>query len=202
MLTEAFPIGWFDFPPSAVLCEGVFDSRALKRAIQVTHPHLRESLTVPEFGYDREGSSASLAKLVRGLADAGIRKPEFIVVFDADRAGVAEAMRLRQANLPNNFKVKTLPQIDLLEKYPVLLPDGIAEMNISEWGAAIEVYLVADLGMTPPPLVLSFQYGSYSGYQGVMQNADKKQIQSAFESTRDEDNKWPTLERIVRHIIE
>lgn len=206
-LRDYFPIELQSLTPAAVLCEGVFDSRVIEFAIRKTHPHLTEQLEVARFDFNREGSSSALSRLVRGLADVratGPRgfenAPRIITVFDADRAGAIEAMRLSQLDLPSNFTVLTLPQREDLKSYPVLGPDGLEQHDVNGWGAAIETYLAVELSVSAP-LVLSYDRSAAGGYQGALLQDGKGAVQKAFERAATERDNWPVLASIVQHIV-
>jgi hypothetical protein len=206
-LRDYLPIELGSLTAASVLCEGVFDSRVIEFAIRKTHPHLLEHLEVAKFDFNREGSSSALSRLVRGLADVratgprGIEEaPRIIAVFDADRAGVLEAQRLRQANVPSNFTVLTLPSTEDLRSYPVLGPNGIEHHDVNGWGAAIETYLAIELGVTAP-LVLSYDWGAAGGYQGALLKEGKAAVQRAFDLASTQRDDWPLLASIVRHIV-
>jgi hypothetical protein len=94
--------------PARVLCEGTFDAKVIQYAIDTTHPHLKTHLKVVDFEFNREGGSAALSRLVRGLAAVGISpNVQIFAVFDADRVGTNEALLLANDDLPGNFKPKT-----------------------------------------------------------------------------------------------
>ena len=200
LLVDYWPIELSSLQPAALLCEGVFDARVFTHAIAATHPHLTSHLLIPDFGFDREGGSAALTRLVRGLASVGVRDSRIIAVFDADRTGNLEAERLKGVELPPNFTVTTLPHLRALERYPVIGPELTSDTDVNGWGAALETYLAVEMGMTAP-LVLSYEHGRAGGYQGVLPKPDKARVQEAFETQRLTSREWPVLQRIVQHLI-
>jgi len=201
------PIELSSLTAASVLCEGVFDSRVIEFAIRTTHPHLVDHLAVAKFDFNREGSSSALTRLVRGLADVratGPRGfdpgPRVIATFDADRAGVVEALRLAQDGLPPNFTILTLPYRDDLRSYPVVVPNGVEQFDVNGWGAALETYLAVELDVRTPR-VLSYERGAGGGYQGVLQQDGKTAVHDAFNVAAAQGRDWPVLSSIVRHIV-
>lgn len=56
------------------------------------------------------GGTGNLASLVKGLAGVGIGN-RIIAVFDNDTAGELQADEVRKLNLPENFRILTLPHL-------------------------------------------------------------------------------------------
>ena len=202
LLEDFKPIELSEFRPAAILTEGTFDADVLRHAISATHPHLHQHIRVADFGLSREGGSSALGKLVRGLASVGVDHTRVIAIFDADRVGTLEATRLREAGLPPNFSIVTLPAIPELGTYPVIGVDGVNASDVNGWGAAVETYLAVELQMVEcAPLVLSYDHGRSGGYQGVLPAHTKTAIQHAYEEAIRHDREWPILQRVVQHVL-
>jgi hypothetical protein len=90
------------------------------------------------------------------LARAGISN-RTVVLFDNDTAGFAAAQRLTDAQLPANFKILTLPELEFANAYPTVGPTGAALANINGSACGIELYC--------GPVALTGEEGSLSPIQ-------------------------------------
>ena len=85
------------------------------------------------------GGAGELERLARGFAGAGISN-RVVVLFDNDTAGFAAARRHTEAQLPANFRIVTLPELESAKAYPTLSPTGGAPANINGSACGIELY--------------------------------------------------------------
>jgi hypothetical protein len=165
-----------------VLTEGRSDSRILQRSLARLYPHLRHMYSfLDHSAFKAQGGTGDLERLARGFAGAGIAN-RTVVLFDNDTAGVAAAQRLRQIELPGNFRVETLPDLDFAQSYPTIGPTGPALANVNGSACGIELYcgrtaLTGEDGQTCPI--------QWTGYDTVMKRyqgepMEKEKIKERF----------------------
>jgi HEPN/Toprim N-terminal domain 1 len=165
-----------------VLTEGKTDTRILEQSFDRLYPHLKHMFTFFDHAAFRSGGGASeLERLARGFAGAGISN-RTVVLFDNDTSGFAASRRLMDAQLPANFRVLTLPELDVAKAYPTLGPTGAALTNINGSACSIELYcgptaLIGEEGSLSP-----IQWTGYDRalkrYQG--EPMGKEKIQERF----------------------
>lgn len=137
------------FQKIIILTEGSSDSKILSKALKLLYPKVESYFSFLDFDtYKAEGGSAMLEKTVKSFAAAGISN-KIIALFDYDAAGVAATERLKKRNFPSNFRVMTLPPIDLAGNYPTIGREGIINENVNGRACSIEMYLGTDI-LTDP----------------------------------------------------
>jgi len=165
-----------------VLTEGKTDTRILQRSFDRLYPHLTHMFTFFDHAAFKSGGGAGeLERMARGFAGAGISN-RTVVLFDNDTAGFAAAQRLTDAQLPANFKILTLPELEFAKAYPTVGPTGPALANINGSACGIELYC--------GPVALTGEEGSLSpiqwtGYDRTLRRyqgepMDKDKIQERF----------------------
>jgi hypothetical protein len=128
------------FEKIVILTEGKSDSKILKSSLQRIFPHLMHMYSfLDHSSFKAQGGTGELERLARGFAGAGVSN-RVVVLFDNDTAGVAASMRLRQAGLPQNFRVLTLPDLDIAHLYPTIGPTGPSHAEINGSACGIELY--------------------------------------------------------------
>lgn len=133
------------FQKIIILTEGSSDSKILSKALKLLYPKVYNYFSFLDFDtYKAEGGSAMLEKTVKSFAAAGISN-KIIALFDYDAAGVAATERLKKRKFPSNFRVITLPAIELANNYPTIGPDGIIYENVNGRACSIEMYLGIDI---------------------------------------------------------
>lgn len=133
------------FQKIIILTEGSSDSKILSKALKLLYPKVYSYFSFLDFDtYKAEGGSAMLEKTVKSFAAAGISN-KIIALFDYDAAGVAATERLKKRKFPSNFRVITLPAIELANNYPTIGPDGIIYENVNGRACSIEMYLGIDI---------------------------------------------------------
>ncbi|MRX38343.1 hypothetical protein GJU43_03585 [Flavobacterium sp. LC2016-23] len=133
------------FQKIIILTEGSSDSKILSKALKLLYPKVYSYFSFLDFDtYKAEGGSAMLEKTVKSFAAAGISN-KIIALFDYDAAGVAATERLKKRKFPSNFRVITLPPIELANNYPIIGPDGIIYENVNGRACSIEMYLGIDI---------------------------------------------------------
>ena len=123
-----------------VLTEGKADSRILHASLERLYPHLKHMYSfLDHSAFKAQGGTGELERLARGFAGAGISN-RIVVLFDNDTAGVAAAQRLGKAELPGNFRIWTLPELEIARSYPTIGPTGLAVADINGRACGIELY--------------------------------------------------------------
>jgi hypothetical protein len=123
-----------------VLTEGKADSRILHASLERLYPHLKHMYSfLDHSAFKAQGGTGELERLARGFAGAGISN-RIVVLFDNDTAGAAAAQRLRRARLPGNFRILTLPELEMARSYPTIGPTGPAVADINGRACGIELY--------------------------------------------------------------
>jgi HEPN/Toprim N-terminal domain 1 len=165
-----------------VLTEGKADTRILERSFGRLYPHLAHMFSfLDHAAFKSEGGASVLERLARGFAGAGISN-RTVVLFDNDTAGFAAVQRLKDAQLPANFRILTLPELEFAKAYPTFGPTGAALANINGSACGIELYC--------GPTALAGEEGSLSpiqwtGYDRALKRyqgeaMDKGKIQERF----------------------
>lgn len=123
-----------------VLTEGKADTRILQASLEQLYPHLRHMYSfLDHSAFKAQGGTGELERLARGFAGAGISN-RIVVLFDNDTAGAAAAQRLSQVGLPANFRILTLPYLDMARSYPTIGPTGPADADLNGRACGIEMY--------------------------------------------------------------
>jgi hypothetical protein len=123
-----------------VLTEGKADSRILHTSLERLYPHLKHMYSfLHHSAFKAQGGTGELERLARGFAGAGISN-RVVVLFDNDTAGVAAAQRLSRAELPGNFRILTLPELEMARSYPTIGPTGPAVADVNGRACGIELY--------------------------------------------------------------
>jgi 5S rRNA maturation endonuclease (ribonuclease M5) len=166
-----------------VLTEGKTDSRLLRQSLSVLLPHLMHLYSFLDHStFKVPGGTGEVERLARGLAGANVGN-RVVILFDNDTAGTSAAARLRQVNLPKNFRVLTLPHLDIAESYPTLGPTGLIVTDINGKACGIELYCgTAALKRGGTDEFVPVQWTGYDTqrqqYQGEV--LDKEAIQTRF----------------------
>ncbi|MNQ10464.1 hypothetical protein D3C85_233050 [compost metagenome] len=133
------------FQKIIILTEGSSDSKILSKALKLLYPKVLSYFSFLDFDtYKAEGGSAMLEKTVKSFAAAGISN-KIIALFDNDAAGVAATERLKKRKFPSNFRVMTLPSLDLADNYPTIGQQGLTNENVNGRACSIEMYLGTDI---------------------------------------------------------
>jgi hypothetical protein len=165
-----------------VLTEGKADSRILQVSLERLYPHVKHMYSfLDHSAFKAQGGTGELERLARGFAGAGISN-RIVVLFDNDTVGAAAAQRLSRARLPRNFRVLTLPDLDLGRSYPTIGPTGPAVADINGRACSIELYcgptaLTGDDGQLCPIQWTGYDSGM-KRYQG--EPLEKEKIKGRF----------------------
>lgn len=170
------------FQKIIILTEGTTDSNILSKTLKLLFPKVESYFSFLDFdSYKAEGGSAMLEKTVKSFAAAGITN-KIIALFDYDAAGVAATERLKKRNLPSNFRVMTLPSIELADNYPTFGPQGKTNENVNGRACSIEMYLGVDILTDEENLLAAVEWKSIeqqiNTYQGEISR--KAELQKNF----------------------
>jgi hypothetical protein len=94
-------------------------------------------------GFKVEGGASPLARLLRGIAGAGLTD-RFIAIFDNDAAGHEALASLKSIGLPPNIRAITLPDLEFARDYPTIGPTGKVNADINGSAVSIESFLGRD----------------------------------------------------------
>ena len=194
--------------PIMVLAEGKSDIRVLEKSLAVLFPDRREYFTFfqhAELGL--EGGTPFLVKMLKAFATA--RAPlRLVAVFDNDAAGMAALSECTDLELPSNFALVPLPDIELGRKYPTLGPTGKHFCDVNGRAAGIELYLgrqaLSVKGELRPVRWTGYDARA-DAYQGEV--SGKRDVQQAFEkamqdmSEEDARNAFPELASVWETIF-
>lgn len=185
-----------------LITEGVTDKRVLEKSLSVIYPELTSNVKFLDMNFKPENGVASIVKMVRSFAAAGINN-RILVLLDNDSAA-AEAMLNLPKQLPANIKVIQYPDIDLLREYPTLGPQGDARVDVNGLAGSIEMYMGEDILTDTSGGLEPVQWGGYMSrigkYQGSLVN--KGAVQKRFEGKNTEDiGSWDDLKYLWDFII-
>ena len=124
--TNLYEGGWCDeffvdeikqAPKTIILTEGKFDIKVLSRTMQLLYPGMEKFYSFFDFETFRtKGSTDSVVNYVKAFASAQIEN-RVIALLDNDAAGVEAENQLKEINLPNNFRVMTLPDLKIANAF-------------------------------------------------------------------------------------
>ena len=128
-----------------ILTEGSSDSRVLKEALELLHPHLAGYYSFLDFqSANVPGGASFLGAVVKSFAATGVAN-RIIAVFDNDTAGAEARELLGELNLPANIAVIAYPDMPLFSTYPTLGPSGERNLDVNGLAASLELYLGRDV---------------------------------------------------------
>jgi hypothetical protein len=170
-----------------VLTEGRTDTRILAKSLNVLYPHVADMYSFLDHeAFHFGGGTGNLASLVKGLAGVGIGN-RVIAVFDNDTAGTIQAEEVRKLNLPENFRILTLPDLKFARRYPTLGPNGALPTDINGRACSIELYLGTGALTGEDGTLVPVQWKGYESklqrYQGEL--IDEKGVEQRYRDALD-----------------
>lgn len=94
-----------------------------------------------------------------------------LFVFDNDAEGVDAYRKLVTLNMPGNMRSMLLPDIDELQSFPALGPDGLSICDINGRAGAIECYLDLNLnGLAPARVIWSNYKKDVDAWHGALEH--------------------------------
>ena len=128
-----------------ILTEGSTDIEVLSESLALLYPHLVGYYKFLDFKSSRhQGGAGNLVTTIKAFAAAGVSN-RIIAIFDNDSAAFDARRPLATIKLSQNIAVCNYPDLDTLESYPTLGPNGHASLNINGLAASIELYLGQDI---------------------------------------------------------
>ena len=169
--------------PTIIMAEGSSDIRVLRHSLKALYPDLTEYFSFFEHEeLSVDGGASYLVKFLKAFAAARM-PPRIIAIFDNDTAGLQAFETARALNLPSNFRVLRLPDIEIARAYPTIGPQGEHEVNVNGRAASIELYLGSQNFQSPDGRVIPVRWTGYvsaaNEYQGAIEN--KAEVVRAFE---------------------
>lgn len=167
-----------------IFTEGKYDTSVIRESLKLLYPEysnyysfLDIELSNLELGANR------VITYLKSFISAGIIN-KVIVLFDNDAEGLfckQEVLKLK--NIPNNFSIKTYPNIDIAKKYPTICPTGVEELDINDCGCSIELYLCDEV-LKENNTLIPIQWSSFNEhvkkYQGSFSSKNKGSIQKKY----------------------
>lgn len=194
-----------DFIPDVpvLITEGVTDKRILEKSLSVIYPKLVSNVKFLNMDFKPENGVASVVKMVKSFAAAGIRN-RILVILDNDSAA-SEALMSLPKHLPDNIKIIQYPNLAMLKNYPTIGPQGNVLMDVNGLAGSIEMYVGRDILMDKEGELEIIQWGGYMSkvkkYQGSLIN--KENVQKRFEDKDDSKLEgWNDLKYLWDYIIE
>lgn len=168
------------FGPLIVMTEGRTDAEFLDQALRILRPHLVSYVRFLDYEFRPEGSTSSLVRAVKAFAAAGIAN-RVIALFDRD-AAAAEALTMLPKHLPNNFRIRQLPESNVATHYPTIGPTGQSSVNVNGLAVSIEMFFGEDIlrgtNLEFAPVQWRGYMAKVSAYQGELM--DKPDLQKKF----------------------
>ena len=217
--TNLYEGGWCDeifvgelrqAPKTVILTEGKFDIKILSRTMKLLYPGMEKFYSFFDFETFRtKGSTDSVVSYVKAFASAQIEN-RVIALLDNDAAGVEARNQLKEINLPDNFRVMTLPDVKIAKKYPTVGPTKNEKVDVNGRACSIEIYLGKDVLKVDgefEPVMWEGYKEKVKRYQGKLLN--KSSIQERFENKLEqamnvgiEDEKdWLELRQVFEQIF-
>gem|GEM_PF-7010914 len=163
-----------------LVTEGKSDQTVIQKSIQAYRPHLLKFFTFinRENGYSMNGTG-NMKKFYNDLVSIGITN-NILFLFDNDTAGRVAYNELVKKEVPPNFKIAILPNLDCLKDSIIIGPEGQSTYDVNEYASSIECFL--DFSKISSPI--TFRWISYDDkkkrYQGRIEN--KKELNDTIDS--------------------
>lgn len=218
--TYLFYGGWCDELPkeedfceskTIILTEGKNDADVLSKSMQVLYPYMKKYYSFIDFsGANVQGSTNFLTHYVKAFIGAGIQN-RTIALYDNDAAGCSEIELLKNINLPTNFRIITLPHIELAENYPTIGPTKDECVDINGKACSIELFLGRDV-LTESGNLIPIMWKGYIDKIGTYQGeiTKKGEVQKKFDIKVEAANKdgitdfenWKEMDLLLNTIFE
>ena len=219
--TDLYDSGWcndipddddYNVPKTIILTEGKYDADVLCKSIELLYPYMGKFYSFINFSeYRVQGSTNFLTHYLKAFIASGIQN-RVIALFDNDSAGLAELVELKKINIPNNFRIMHLPDIELANSYPTIGPNGEEYLNINGRACSIELFLGKDV-ISENGKYIPVHWKGYNDKTGTYQGEvlKKNQIQEAFarkySSALKSDNRtidseqWAEMHQLLEYIF-
>lgn len=141
-----------------VATEGASDARIIRCALDVFRPDVSDFFRFID-GEERHvfWGTGNLVKFAEGLIRIDIQN-RVLFLLDNDAEGVAAYRKLCSFQMPLTMRSMLLPDLDELQNFPALGPEGVVNSNINGRAAAIECYLDLNIPQYSPAQVIWSNY--------------------------------------------
>ena len=187
----------YNVPKTIILTEGKYDAEVLCKSIELLYPYMSKFYSFINFSeYKVQGSTNFLTHYLKAFIASGIQN-RVIALYDNDSAGLAELVELKKINIPSNFRIMHLPDIEFANSYPTIGPNGEECMNINGRACSIELFLGRDV-LSMNGELIPVHWKGYIDKTGTYQGEvlKKSEIQEAFVK------KYSTAIKNDNHIID
>ncbi|WOR15618.1 HEPN/Toprim-associated domain-containing protein [Hyphomonas sp. FCG-A18] len=195
---ETFVRNLTPFEQILIVTEGSTDASVIRQAFKLLRPDIADFFRFVDMqeGYPFSGTG-NLFRFVQGLISISATS-DILVLFDNDAAGIATYNRCSGLNLPDNFRVLKLPDLEAFGAFPTIGPTGESLADINGRAAAIECYLDLDAGA-------KVQWGGFNEdmqtYQGALMGKDRHTRAFLKQTRRLNDYDYSKLERVVDALV-
>ncbi|MDQ7095473.1 HEPN/Toprim-associated domain-containing protein [Desulfosporosinus sp. PR] len=188
--TDLFNGGWcnefpedsdFSVQKTIILTEGKYDADVISKSMQILYPYMKKYYSFIDFsGANVQGSTSFLTHYVKAFIGAGIQN-RIIALYDNDATGCSEIELLKTISPPLNFRIITLPHIELAENYPTIGPTKDECVDINRKACSIELFLGRDV-LTENGNLIPIMWKGYIDKIGTYQGEiiKKGEVQKKF----------------------
>ena len=129
-----------------IFTEGKYDTDVIRNSMELLYPQYSTYFSFLEIELSNlELGANRIITYLKSFISAGISN-KIVVLFDNDAEGVyCKNELLKLKNIPNNFCVKTYPNIERAKRYPTICPTGIEILDINGSACSIELYLCEEV---------------------------------------------------------
>jgi hypothetical protein len=218
--TNLFEGGWcnefpedddFYTPKTIILTEGKYDADVLTKSMGILYPYMKKYYSFIDFsGANVQGSTNFLTHYVKAFIGAGIQN-RVIALYDNDATGCSEIELLKTISLPSNFKIITLPHIELAKNYPTIGPTKDECVDINGKACSIELFLGRDIltenGNLIPIMWKGYidKIGTYQGEitkKGEVQKKFDRKIEAANQNGVTDIEDWNEMDLLLNTIFQ
>jgi len=166
-----------------IFTEGKYDTEVIKKSMDLLYPQYSNYFSFLDIELSNlELGANRIITYLKSFISAGIMN-KVIVLFDNDAEGIyCKNELLKLKNIPNNFSIKTYPDIEITKSYPTICPTGIETLNINGSACSIELYLCEEI-LKEKNQYIPVQWKSFNEhvkkYQGVI--SKKWDIQKGYD---------------------
>jgi len=165
-----------------IFTEGKYDTDVIKKSMKLLYPQYSKYFSFLDIELSNlELGANRIITYLKSFISAGIMN-RVIVLFDNDAEGIyCKNELLKLKDIPNNFCIKTYPNIESAKNYPTICPTGIETLDINGSACSIELYLCNNV-LKENTQYIPVQWKSFNEhinkYQGVV--SKKGDIQKEY----------------------
>ncbi len=167
-----------------IFTEGKYDTEVIKKSMELLYPQYSKYFSFLDIELSNlELGANRIITYLKSFISAGIVN-KVIVLFDNDaEENFCKNELLKLKNIPNNFCIKTYPDIEIAKNYPTICPTGTEKLNINGSACSIEVYLCENI-LKKESEYIPVQWKSFNEnvekYQGSFSKKNKGAIQKQY----------------------